>query len=150
MRSLLVSLFFLLSVCGPSAAQPNQFKGWVFFEKDDEPLQSVILRNEKELEVFRKRIPKQVPTKKHPAPANKDPLLSGSPVDFTKHILVLALRDETISAHPSYLASDSQQDKVVVWFEIPEPPPEARPFGWGVYRGVLIPKTSKPIIVKFD
>ncbi len=140
----------LLSLSLPTAAQDSNFKGWVFYEEGDLSPTYRVIKSQKQLDSFLEILPKKAPHKRQPAPKNPDPLLLTNAVDFTKNILVIAMRKGTISTHPIYLAKDTQEDKVVLWFEIPDPPPEARPYGWGVYRGVLIPRTDKPIKVKFD
>ena len=132
------------------AEPPVQYKGWVYYETSDPSPHYQIVDNEKALDEFRQRIPKKRPTKKHPAPPNEDPLLQEGALDFQKNLLIVVMRDETISAYPEFKSVQEDEHQVVVHFHLPEPPPEARPFGWGTYRAVVLPIQKKPYQVKLD
>ena len=125
-------------------------KGWVFFDEEKASPEVLIIEDLDSFRKFQKQLPERKPSKKQPAPENEDPFRKLDAVDFATERVVIVSRSQTISAHPIYLATDTQSDQVVVWFEIPEPPPEARPYGWGVYRAVVLPQSEKPIVVKFD
>jgi hypothetical protein len=142
-------LLMLCLLTLPLGAESSQFTGWVYFDEETDSPQTLIIRTVGELKAFQARLPDRVPSKKHPAPENKDPLRSASPVDLEKHILIVALRSGTISAHPVHLATSKGETGVTVTFSTPDPPAEARPYGWGVYRAILIPRTKKTITIEF-
>ena len=87
---------------------------------------------------LQKRIPENRPTKKHPAPSNDDPLRT-KPIDFERYTLIVVTRDETISAYPEFKDIAESEAETLLRFSIPQPPPEARPYGWGTYRALLVP-----------
>ena len=143
----------LMLLCAlPLSAQegPEQFKGWVYYETHHPSPHHELIRSEKALNEFRKRIPKHRPTKKKPAPAHDDPLAKEGRIDFSKYLLIVVSRDDTLSAYPVLTGVVETKEQVVVWFELPEPPPEAMPYGWGTYRAVLLPVQDKDYTVEFD
>jgi hypothetical protein len=139
----------MCSLASP-AEPPEQFKGWVYFEENNRSPHFQILDNQEDLEQFRKRIPKQIPSKKKPAPPNEDPLLESGRIDFQKNILLVVTRGQTLSAYPVLENIEESEEQVVLLFDLPEPPPESRPYGWGTYRAVLLPVQNKQYKVKFD
>lgn len=132
----------------PALAEPH--KGWIFTDRTDDDGFHQILDSQEALEAFRKSLPVRVPSKKHPAPANPDVLLNSSLVDFSRQRLLILARGETISTHPKVLSQKESKDTIVFKVELPEPPPEARPFGWGVYIAVPLPKNGKKVDVQFQ
>lgn len=148
----LCSVVLLLCVLAPLAAQEptSQYKGWVYHGESHPSPEHILIDSDKDLDGFRERIPQNRPTKKQPAPANNDPLLKHGEVDFSKHVLFVVTRNQTISAYPEFLGTEDSGDDVVLRFRIPEPPPEARPYGWGTYRAVLLPRSDRAYRVKYD
>jgi hypothetical protein len=144
-------LLALLCVMTPLGAQEvkAQFKGWVYFEEHHPDPHYQIFDNEKALDEFRGRIPRLRPQMKKPAPPNEDPLLEKNKIDFTKYRLLVVTWGQTLSAYPVLEDIEETPDEVVLIFDLPEPPPEAMPHGWGTYRAVLLPIYHKPFKVKF-
>lgn len=130
----------------PALAEPH--KGWLYMDDTEDPFYLVVETAE-ELEEFRKRLPEVVPSKKQPAPKNPDELRTGTLVDFSKERLLILARSETTSTHPQVIShkEEGSQHKLVVG--IPEPPPEARPYGWGVYIALPLSRDSKVVKVEF-
>ncbi len=108
----------------------------------------LVIENERQFADFVGSLPDEVPSMKEPAPANPDPLRKGYEIDFSKNVLVVAIHRDTISAFPVYKGVQSTKGARVVKFDIPSPPPEARPYGWGVYNAVVLDKAGKPIKVE--
>ena len=135
-----------------TAEELKQFSGWVSTQEgplgNGPPSGYEIISDRKALSAFQKRIPKKRPSKKHPAPKNEDPLLSEKPIDFSKERLVVVWRDQTISAHPRLIGHRKSSTSHVLEVLIPQPPPEARPFGWGVYRAFVLPKDKRKVTVE--
>lgn len=109
----------------------------------------LVLEDGRELEEFRKRLPEVVPSKRKPAPTNPDKLLTGSLVDFGKQRLLILARSETTSTHPEVLSHKQDDSRHLFEIGIPEPPPEARPYGWGVYIAIPLPRDGKAVQVEF-
>ena len=51
----------------------------------------------------------------------------------------MVTRDETLSAYPELKDLTESETETVIRFSLPQPPPEARPYGWGTYRALLVP-----------
>jgi hypothetical protein len=136
---LLVALTLWLSVGTvadlPDADSPRLYRGHLL-QGAIGPASRVIDTPEA-LAEFVSCLPPDLPSKRQPAPANPDPLrLPGFQLDFAKEVLVVAVHLDTVSAFPEYRGVRQEQ----VLFEISDPPPEARPYGWGVYTGVVLPR----------
>lgn len=152
-RYYLVLAFLGIFSLASFAEEPRQFTGWIFTHEgleDSAPESGFrIIDNEEAMAEFRKKIPKTKPSKKQPAPANDDPLLGKVRLDFAEQRLVLVWRGETISSHPTLVSVEQNSKAKVFKVFLPEPPPEARPYGWGVYRAFLVPRDGKKIEVEF-
>ncbi len=103
-----------------------------------------VITSKEELAKFAACIPATLPQKRGPEPPNPDPLRGDFTVDFEKEILVIAVHRDTLSAFPNFLGTSMDGEGISVDFEIPEPPPEAKPDGWGVYTAVVLPKSDIP------
>lgn len=144
MRKLWLS-FWVLLLTFPVAAE--QHKGWLFTEAL-EPFHLVLVDQES-LEKFREKLPERIPAMKQPAPLNPDPLKTTSLVDFSKQRLLIVAVPDTTSAYPIFQSRTERDGVLIVTVEIPEPPPEAKPYGWGVYIAIPLPDTGKPIKIDY-
>lgn len=143
----LVALFFLL--CAFAVAEPTHYGGWIFYEEEQSSPQVLIIESADEFAKFQARLPERKPSKRQPAPANEDPLRTVENFDFASSRLVVVARSRTISAYPQHVDTTEKKGKVVIRFSLPEPPPEARPFGWGVYEAIRLPQSNKSVVVEF-
>ena len=131
-------LAFWASFCVSGSAQEEQFQGWVYFDEGDPSPHYQVITERSAMDSFRKRIPHNRPTKKQPAPPNDDPLRTRQ-IDFEQQSLIVVTRDETLSAYPELKDLTESETETVIRFSLPQPPPEARPYGWGTYRALLVP-----------
>lgn len=141
MRRLLLVLMLL-----SQAAVAEPARGWIYYD-EPKPVHFVI-RDQESFMKFRAKLPEEAPSKKRPAPKNSDPFLRQAP-DFSKEMLVVVACGETISSHPRLLKKKSSGTGVTLVVEIPEPPPEARPYGWGVYLGITLPASTGKVQVEY-
>lgn len=125
-----------------SQEAPRVLGGYILQEKSSAVDQVITTREQ--LAEFVACISPTLPDKRHPDRPNPDPLRGEFSIDFDKEILAIAVHRDTISAFPIFLGRSMDGEGISVDFEIPEPPPEARPYGWGVYTGVILPKTEIP------
>lgn len=109
---------------------------------------SVLIENETQMADFLATLPADLPSKREPAPPNPDPLRKGHKIDFSKNVLAVVIHRDTISAYPTYQGLEATKGARVVKFDVPSPPPEARPYGWGVYSAVVLPKAGDPLTVE--
>ncbi len=138
MKRGLLALVLWASVCISGSAQEEQFKGWVYFEEGDPSPHYQVIADQSTWEKFLKRIPAHRPTKRKPSPPNEDSLKKKQ-VDFERYRLIVVTRDETLSAYPEFKDLTESGPETVIRFSLPQPPPEARPYGWGTYRALLVP-----------
>ena len=150
MKAKLLSLLMLLALWGSSSASPETYKGWVFLDEKEHPaVEVIVIESAKQFNAWQKRLPDKVPSKKRPGPANPDPLRKPNAIDFSKHRLLVLERAQTLSGYPAFVELKESDDEILAVFKLPELVPEARPFGWGAYRAVLIPRVGKSIQVKY-
>ena len=144
LRRLSVLLLVLLGCGAPSQSQvePRVLNGFVLQEKGGAFDQ--VIGSEEQFRTFVAAIPSTLPDKRRADRPNPDPLRGDFRIDFSKQVLVVAVHRDTLSAFPEYLGTSKEADGISVDFTIPEPPPEARPYGWGVYTAVLLPKSEHP------
>jgi hypothetical protein len=105
---------------------------------------SKVIETAEQLADFVSCLPDELPSKKQPAPPNPDRFRHGFSPDFSQEVLVVVVHRDTISAFPVYKGLKVNSDGRVVKFDVPGPPPEARPYGWGVYTAVILPRSSLP------
>ena len=107
-----------------------------------------IIRTQADYEAFVAQIPLHQITKTNPAPPSKDPLLKRPPIDFAKHMVLIAIRPDNmyVSSHIESLVLDGQTLRVHVL----DPDPGETRFlnqmrGIGTYRAVVVPQHTGPI-----
>ena len=142
MKRSFLALVLWASVCISGSAQEEHFKGWVYFKEGDPSPHYEVITERSALDKFIERIPEKRPTKRHPAPPNDDPLRTIQ-IDFEQQSLIVVTRDETLSAYPELKDTTDSGPETVIRFSLPQTPPEARPYGWGTYRALLVPSGKK-------
>ncbi len=121
---------------------PRTVRGYVLQERESAVDQ--LITSKEELAKFLACIPENLADKRGRKRPNPDPLRGAFVIDFQKDVLVIAVHRDTLSAYPNYLGRSSGKKGASARFEIPERPPEAKPDGWGVYTGVVLPKSGAP------
>ena len=107
-----------------------------------------IIRTEAEYEAFLRKIPKRAISKTHPAPPSKDPLLKTPPIDFDKHMMLVAVRSNSMYVSPKLESVAVEKDALLV--HILDPDLGETRFlnqmqGIGTYLAVVVPKHEGPI-----
>jgi hypothetical protein len=118
------------------------------YEREAEKNMSIIIRDEQELSAFVATIPKNKIQRKNPAPPSEDPLLNDKKIDFTKEMMVVALRFDNMYAVSNITSVIQGEAGIVVHVQTPpvgESEMYASVMGIGTYSAVLIPKSAQPI-----
>ncbi len=108
----------------------------------------MIIKTQADYEAFVAKIPKRTITKTNPAPPSKDPLLKKPPIDFSKHIMLVAIRPDSMYVSPQLESVVAGKDTLLV--HILDPDLGETRFlnqmqGIGTYLAVLVPKHKGPI-----
>ena len=108
----------------------------------------MIIKTEADYEAFRRKIPKRTISKTNPAPPSKDPLLKKPPIDFDKHMMLVAIRSDSMYVTPQFESAVAGKDGLLV--HILDPDLGETRFlnqmqGIGTYLAVLVPKHKGPI-----
>lgn len=135
-------LIFFVLLCALSLAESRRYQG--FFHTEETGTVTWVIRSKAQLAAFRALIPKTKPYKRQPAPLNDDPLLTDA-IDFSKEMLLVAGRGDTLSARPELVKVESGEKLTLTW-SLPELPPEAKPQGLGAYSGVVLPVTEAEVV----
>lgn len=150
-RCLALSLVFLAATTPGQADQQQQQSGDSapqvlrgFVRQSELGPGSRVIETAEQLAEFVSSLPDELPSKKQPAPPNPDRFRHGFSPDFSQEVLVVVVHRDTISAFPVYKSLEVCADSRVIKFDVPGPPPEARPYGWGVYTAVILPRSSLP------
>lgn len=149
MKRVFPFVLMLACLCLAGGAEETPFQGWVYFEEGDPSPYIQTITDRAALDEFRGRIPEYRPTKKKPAPTNDDPLRTRE-IDLGEQTLVVVSRNHTISAYPEFVGQEEADAETLLKFRLPEPPPEARPYGWGTYRALLVPSGKQYRVVIVD
>jgi len=117
------------------------------FRKVTGPTEMVI-KTQADYEAFLRKIPKQTISKTNPAPPSKDPLLKKPPIDFGKHVMLVAIRANSMYDTPKLEAVVADKDALLV--HILDPDLGETRFlnqmqGIGTYLAVVVPKHKGPI-----
>ena len=108
----------------------------------------LIIKTQADYEAFVGKIPKRTITKTNPAPPSKDPLLKKPPIDFTKHMMLVAIRPDSMYVFPQFESFVADKDALRV--HILDPDLGETRFlnqmqGIGTYRAVVVPKRKGSI-----
>jgi len=98
----------------------------------------LIIKTQADYEAFVGKIPKRTITKTNPAPPSKDPL-----IDFTKHMMLAAIRPDSMYVSPKFESLIVDKDTLRV--NILDPDLGETKFlnqmqGIGTYKAVVVPK----------
>ena len=107
-----------------------------------------IIRTQADYEAFVSQIPLRQITKTNPAPPSKDALLKRPPIDFAKHMVLIAIRPGNmyVCSHIESLVQDGQTLRVhVLDPDLGETRFLNQLRGIGTYRAVVVPKHTGPI-----
>lgn len=108
------------------------------------------IRSESELESFREMIPKKEITKRAPAPDSDDPLLKPVDVDFSKEMIVVAFRIDTMYVHPKLDNVRAEGDKLLIDLKYPplgDTQFNAAQSGIGTYQAIVVKRFEGAIEV---
>jgi hypothetical protein len=97
----------------------------------------------RELQSFVSMLPKVTPFKTLPATPNPDPFVKGYSPNLDENILVIATGRDRIGQPPIFQGIEILEDGTrLVKFLLPPRTAQAYPYGWGVYTGVVLPRTE--------
>ena len=117
------------------------------FRKVTGPAEMTI-KTQADYEAFVAKIPKRTITKTNPAPPSKDPLLKKPPIDFTKHMMLVAVRPDSMYVTPKLESVVADKDTLRVNILDPDLG-ETRLLnqmqGIGTYLAFVVPKHKGPI-----
>ncbi len=102
-----------------------------------------VVRDAKAYGIVLDLIPKKQISRTRPAPPNTDPLLNRPPIDFAKHLMLVASRPSM--TRPVFGKITKAKNEIVVTVKFPRDQIAARPIHIGTYSAVLIPKTDLPV-----
>ena len=107
----------------------------------------MIIKTQAQYEAFVGKIPKRTISKTNPAPPSKDPLLKKPAIDFGKHMMLVAIRANSMYVTPQ-IESVVAGDALLV--HILDPDLGETRFlnqmqGIGTYLAVVVPKHKGPI-----
>ena len=103
----------------------------------------MIIRTDAEYEAFLRKIPKRTISKTNPVPPSKDPLLKKPPIDFGKHMMLVAVRANSMYVTPQFESVVAGKHGLLV--HILDPDLGETRFlnqmqGIGTYVAVVVPK----------
>ena len=102
-----------------------------------------IIRTEAEFEAFLRKIPKRTISKTNPSPPSKDPLLKKPPIDFGKHMMLVAIRPDSMYVTPQIESAVASEDGLLVHIldsDLGETRFLNQMQGIGTYLAVVVPK----------
>ena len=108
----------------------------------------MIIKTQADYEAFVAKIPKRTISKTNPSPPSNDPLLKKPPIDFSKHMMLVAVRANSMYVSPKLESVVAVKDGLLV--HILDPDLGETRFlnqmqGIGTYLAVVVPKHEGPI-----
>ena len=108
----------------------------------------MIIKTQAQYEAFVGKIPKRTISKTNPSPPSKDPLLKKPPIDFSKHMMLVAVRANSMYVTPKLESVVVGKDTLLV--HILDPDLGETRFlnqmqGIGTYLAVVVRKHKGPI-----
>ncbi len=103
----------------------------------------LIIKTQADYEAFVGKIPKRTITKTNPAPPSKDPLLKKPPIDFTKHMMLAAIRPDSMYVSPKFESLIVDKDTLrvnILDSDLGETKFLNQMQGIGTYKAVVVPK----------
>jgi hypothetical protein len=107
-----------------------------------------IIRTQADYESFVGKIPKRTISKTNPSPPSNDPLLKKPPVDFEKHMMLVAVRANSMYVTPKL--ESVAVEKGTMFVHVLDPDLGDTRFlnqmqGIGTYLALVVPKHAGPI-----
>ena len=102
-----------------------------------------IIKTDAEYEAFLRKIPKRTITKTNPPPPSKDPLLKKPPIDFGKHMMLVAVRANSMYVTPQIESIVAGEDGLlfhILDIDLGETRFLNQMQGIGTYLAVVVPK----------
>ena len=106
---------------------------------------NLTIRNQADYEAFVARIPKRTISKQNPSPPSHDPLLKKPFIDFSKHILLVAINPDSMYVAPQFESVLATNSSLLVNIIDPHPGEttfSSQPEGIGSYRALVIRKRN--------
>ena len=137
---------------GAKAPIVSSFEGRVyvgpgFRKKAPDPTERII-KTQAEYDAFVAKIPKRTISKTNPSPPSKDPLLKQPPIDFGKHMMLVAIRSDSMYVSPQFESIVADKNALIVRISDPdlgETGSANQQGGIGTYQAVVVPKRKGPI-----
>ncbi|MCB9563735.1 MAG: hypothetical protein H6709_23800 [Kofleriaceae bacterium] len=124
----------------------QRWAGAIHTDADAPGLEVHAIRDADAYRAFVARLPERRIQMKQPAPPSRDPLRAGPAIDFTRDMLIVAVRAETLQ--PAEIARVTRDgDRLVVDVVVAPQPPAARPDGVGAYAAVRVPHAGGAVAV---
>jgi hypothetical protein len=103
----------------------------------------MVIKTQADYEAFLRKIPKRTISKTNPSPPSNDPLLKKPAFDFGKHVMLVAIRANSMYVTPKLEAVVADKDALLV--HILDPDLGETRFlnqmeGIGTYLAVVVPK----------
>ncbi|MEL6182565.1 MAG: hypothetical protein AAFS10_26650 [Myxococcota bacterium] len=113
-----------------------------------------VIRDEAGYRSFIQRIPTRVISKTADPPPSNDPLLAKPTIDWSQHMMVVALRSDILDSSDMTLARVSQTDSILT-LRVTVPPAGQRammamPESMGAYMAVVIDRFEGQVIVHME
>ena len=118
-----------------------------FRKKAPDPTERII-KTQAEYDAFVGKIPKRTISKTNPSPPSKDPLLKKPAIDFGKHMMLVAIRPDSMYVTPKLESVVAEKNTLLV--HILDPDLGETRFlnqmeGIGTYLAVVVPKHAGSI-----
>ena len=108
----------------------------------------MIIKTQAQYETFVGKIPKRTISKTNPSPPSKDPLLKKPPIDFSKHMMLVAVRANSMYVTPKLESVVAEKNTLLVHILYPDLG-ETRFLnqmeGIGTYLAIVVPKHKGPV-----
>ena len=137
---------------GAKAPIVSSFEGRVYVDpgfrkKAPDPTERII-KTQAEYDAFVAKVPKRTISKTNPSPPSKDTLLKQPPIDFGKHMMLVAIRSDSMYVTPKL--ESVVAEKNVLFVHILDPDLGETLFlnqmqGVGTYLAVVVPKHKAPV-----
>lgn len=123
------------------------YVGSGFRKKAPDPTERII-KTQAEYDAFVAKIPMRTISKTNPSPPSKDPLLKKPPIDFGKHMMLVAIRADSMYVMPKLKSVVAEKN--VLFVHILDPNLGETRFlnqmqGVGTYLAVVVPKHKNPV-----
>jgi hypothetical protein len=141
------------SVSTASLPLPERWEGIIWTRYDPQTLQaaapeSLIIRDEAAYQALIERIPRYQIGKSEPVPPSKDPLLRRPPLDFTREMLLVAIRGDSMYVPPRIenIESSAQTLRISVSYPpLGDAAYHAQPLEIGSYSAWRVPRNDLPV-----